>query len=105
MLVKMIGSNGRGHNNWRLVSFAESTFVLASTSTPPNKADHAARLLLLMLTDNWPRVALSLNAVLNKSNKSRSATGAALVASKRFPFPVQCNHVLVPVWPAGLLAQ
>jgi hypothetical protein len=36
--------------------------LLFSTVTPLNTADHAARLLLLMLMDNWPRVALSLKA-------------------------------------------
>src|SRR5471032_2624546 len=68
---------------------------LVGTTTPLNNADHAASTadrsegLAATLTESCPRVALSLNAVVKRSNNRRSCTGAALVASNRLPSPVQ----------------
>src|ERR1035437_2474117 len=68
--------------------------------TPLNKADHAARFPLVgpTLIGSWPRVALSLNAVVNRSNNNRSRTGAVLVASNEFALPVQFVQVTKPTF-------
>src|SRR5580704_15616119 len=58
-----------------------------------------------MLTDNWPRVALSLNAVVNRSNNSQSCVGASFSASKAFWSPVQYCHVFKPFCPVVPLAH
>src|SRR5579859_5218869 len=82
---------------------AASTALLESTSTPLNKADHAAKpawgegFPASTFTESWPRVALSLRAVEKTSNNSRSWAGAALAASMELPFPVQVSQELVPM--------
>src|SRR5580693_4153983 len=70
---------------------------------PLKTADHAASPapgsleFAATLTDNWPREALSLKAVVNTSNNSRSCTGALLAASTGLAeFPVHIAQVFVP---------
>ncbi len=77
---------------------------------PLNKADHAANPaagsfgLAATLTDNWPRVALSLTAVVNTSNSNRSCTGPALTASLVLKFPVQFTQVFVPIYASVIVS-
>ncbi len=58
-----------------------SARLLVSTTMPLNNADHAGEMRLVDAT-SCPRVALSFGAVVNRSNSSRSCTGALLAASK-----------------------
>src|SRR5208282_1151109 len=82
--------------------------LLESTMTPLNRADHAARLAAgsglsaATLTESWPCVALSLNAVVNKSNRSQSFFGAVFAASNGFTLPVRSIQMLVPVRPLAV---
>src|ERR1035438_9158287 len=57
-----------------------SSKLLVSAITPLKAADQAARLVWLM--DNWPRVALSLRAVVNKSRRCQSFVGWLRKASE-----------------------
>src|ERR1039458_9890573 len=58
-----------------------SSRLLVSAITPLKAADQAARLVWLM--DNWPRVALSLRAVLKRSKRRQSFVGWLKKASKK----------------------
>src|SRR5271170_5504368 len=76
--------------------------VFVGTTTPLNKADHAASPACGLLvsfaptfTESWPRVALSLNAVEKRSNNCRSSAGDELYASFAFKSPVQFAQVVV----------
>ena len=53
---------------------------LVRTQTPLRTADQAARLVWLM--DNWPRVALSLMPVVNRSSRRQSFVGSLRKASR-----------------------
>src|ERR1035438_7945736 len=58
-----------------------SSRLLVSAITPLKAADQAARLVWLM--DNWPRVALSLRAVVNRSKRRQSFVGWLNKASEK----------------------
>ena len=84
-----------------IAGLAALVVVGLGMTMPLNKADQAARpakglntagpitglfvCRASTFTDSVPRVALSLNAVVNRSNNSRSCTGAELSASKYWP--------------------
>src|ERR1035437_292364 len=84
-----------------------SSRLLVSAITPLKAADQAAKLGWLM--DNWPRVALSLRAVVNRSRRRQSFVGWESKASENqtlfekrvvwpklvitTPLPVQICHV------------
>src|ERR1019366_5224962 len=69
-----------------------SSRLLVSAITPLKAADQAARLVWLM--DNWPRVALSLRAVVNRSRRCQSLVGWVSKASEnQTPFEKRA------VWP------
>src|ERR1017187_3870880 len=80
--------------------------VLVSTRTPLKTADQAAR--LVWLTDNWPRVALSLRAVVKRSSRRQSFVGWAKKASLAQALkPTRLNEswpALVTTWPLPLHA-
>src|ERR1035441_8374902 len=58
-----------------------SSRLLVSAITPLKAADQAARLVWLM--DNWPRVALSFRAVVNRSRRCQSLVGWVRKASEK----------------------
>src|ERR1035441_2757439 len=77
----MANHPGIGLPRASLIGSPVSSRLLVSAITPLKAADQAARLVWLM--DNWPRVALSLRAVVNRSRRCQSLVGWVSKASEK----------------------
>src|SRR6266568_66704 len=77
-----------------LLARSASLTLLVTAMTPDKIADQPAR--PVWLTDNLPRAALSLKAVVNRSRMCQSLVGWVKAASRA---PAYSGTRLVAIWP------